>query len=158
MDFLRVKRFLLSRILWIKIDVFSKKVYIIVKMNADNLNYDKRKEQRVKMPYVIKFRPQNASQGSGGWDAINPINISKTGICFYTTKQYEPGLILEMLVSNPRLLQESVYLSTVIRSRPSEKLKIFYETVVSIDAIEEDVKKSFYAAIEDFVRQKPSGA
>ena len=124
--------------------------------DAEDKSKEKRKEKRVKMPYIIKYRQLSPPTEETGWDAVSPINISKSGICFYTMKQFQPGITFEMLVTNPVLLEERVHVATVIRS--TLKRGFLYETVVSFEAMDENTRKTFYAAIEEYIRQKGEDA
>ena len=86
---------------------------------------EKRRHQRVRLPYVMKFR----SQGSQHWDAVTPINMSESGIRFFTLEEFAPDSKMELLVTNPVIKEERTYECKVLRSQKSERRRAFYETI-----------------------------
>jgi len=119
-----------------------------MKFSDDN----KRRDQRVKLPYVIKFRSVD-SQSHKNWDAVNPINMSKSGICFLTVDMFHEGDEMELLVRSPMLQEERVYKCKVLRSIQSESRPMFYETVVTIEDMDDDAREVYEKLLKIFVEK-----
>lgn len=108
---------------------------------------NKRRAPRIKNPYMLKFRQIDPKPDSDQWDMSQSLNISSTGICFNTMKQYSVGAKLEIFLSNPILEKDGRYVGRIIRSEQSHKLKMFHETVVEIEDIDENSKEAFYQSL-----------
>ena len=115
---------------------------------------DQRKEARIKRSYYIKYRQAEPAPASEDWDANTPIDISKSGISFYSAKRFTVGAKIHLKMSNPLLYQECLYIGTVVRCRSSKKMPKFYEVAATIEANDPEAKEAFEKAIEMFVAQK----
>ena len=112
-------------------------------------NKNQRRHERIKLPYVIKFRtPENKSFES--WDAVNPINMSESGICFFTVFGFATGIPMQLLVTNPIQMEERVYDCKVLRSERSPTRPMFYETVVVIENVADDAKEIYSKLLKAF--------
>jgi hypothetical protein len=112
-------------------------------------NEEKRRHQRVKLPYVLKFRSL-ASNAPKNWDAVNPIDMSESGVCFLTVEQFIPGTDMFLLVANPTLGEERVYDCKVLRSEQAPDRSRFYKTVVTIENLDEETRKAYRKMLEAF--------
>ena len=110
---------------------------------------EKRRHERVRLPYVLKFRSL-ASNASKNWDAVNPIDMSESGVCFLTAEQFVPGTDMFLLVNNPTLAQEKVYDCKVLRSEQAPGRGRFYKTVVTIENMDDDSHKAYQKMLNDF--------
>ncbi len=110
-----------------------------------------RKEGRIKRGYIIKFRQVDPPVISDGWSANKPIDISKSGISFYSEIRFPLGAKLQIRISNPLLHHESLYEAKVVRCNQSAKMKIFYEVAATIHAMDPEARAAFEKAIEIFL-------
>ncbi|HBG60392.1 MAG: hypothetical protein A2Y03_00395 [Omnitrophica WOR_2 bacterium GWF2_38_59] len=111
--------------------------------------YDhKRVGKRITKPHLIRFKQIDPVPEVDGWEVATSTNISVTGICFNSQKQYTVGATLTMKVSNPLMHMESGYVGVVVRSESSRKLANFFETAVKIEIEGEEERAAFYKEIE----------
>jgi len=112
-------------------------------------NENKRRHERVKLPYILKFR-SGQSKSHQHWDAVTPINMSKSGICFITMEAFQAGATMELLVTNPILKEERVYECKVLRSTQLPLRPMFYETIVTIEKMSDDSKETYFKLLQAF--------
>lgn len=113
-----------------------------------NPEENKRREPRIKQPLVVRFRQLVPETDNPVWDVATALNVSKSGICFNTMRQFLSGAQLEVKISNPLLEKESSYRCKVLRSDPSLKLKMFFQTVLIIEEADEQARQAFHQLIE----------
>ena len=112
-------------------------------------DYDhKRVGKRITKPHLIRFKQIDPLPEVDEWEVATSTNISVTGICFNSQKQYPMGATLTLKVSNPLMHMESGYTGIVVRSESSKKLANFYETAVKIEIEGEEERAAFYKEIE----------
>jgi len=120
---------------------------------------EKRRHQRVKLPYMMKFR--SAKPGaSKNWDAVAPINMSESGICFLTVEEFPVGDDIQLYVSNPLGGEELVYECKVLRCRRSKARSVFFETVVTIEEMSDQARETYTKLLRAFsskIARKQSG-
>ncbi len=116
-------------------------------MEADSK--EQRRHERVKIPYVLKFCRREAGAPTN-WDAVKPINVSESGICFLTTDRFTSGTEMHLLVTNPMLAEERVYDCKVLRSGKPQDHSRFYETVVTIENMDDDARRAYLKMLESF--------
>ena len=58
---------------------------------------EKRRHERVQRPYTMKY----FSKGEKEWNAVTPINMSESGICFFTADKYSVGEDIQFYISDP---------------------------------------------------------
>lgn len=121
-------------------------------MSQDHNN--NRKDERIKRGYIIKFRQIDPPVESDKWDANKPVDISRSGICFYSENRFLIGAKLQIKMSNPLLHQESLYLAIVVRVKPSVKMKMFYEIAATLEAADPEAQAAFEKAIEMFIARQ----
>ena len=115
-------------------------------MNDEN----KRRHERVKLPYVIKYR--SAQSGSDErWDAVTPINMSESGICFLTMEEFAVGSAMKLLMINPELNNEHIVDCEVLRSEKSPARTMFYDTVVTIEHMTEEARDMYVKLLQEFI-------
>ncbi len=107
---------------------------------------NKRKYQRVRKPLIIRFRDPLSPQGL--WEVVSSLNISQIGICFLTMKQYSTGVDLELKMTNAELGREIDFMSRVVRSEPSRKAKVFFETAVTFGELDSQARGLFERIIK----------
>jgi hypothetical protein len=116
----------------------------------NNFDPKQRRDPRVRKPLIIRFRdPQTDTH----WESAQTLNVSRSGLCFYTSKQYQPKAILEIRMSSIILQKEMDYTCLVVRSFPSQKIKIFYETAVTVLDMD-DASRSAFEQIIDAALQR----
>ena len=113
-------------------------------------NNEKRRHKRVRLPYVLKFRSL-ASNAPKNWDAVNPVNMSESGICFLTMEQFIPNTEMFLLVTNPALAEERIYDCKVLRSEKFQNHSPLYETAVTIENMDDDAKKAYQEILKAFM-------
>lgn len=92
------------------------------KLMDNNFDPKQRRDPRVRKPLIIRFRdPQTDTH----WESAQTLNVSRSGLCFYTSKQYQPKAILEIRMSSIILQKEMDYTCLVVRSFPSQRSKYF---------------------------------
>ena len=111
-------------------------------------DFFERTGKRITKPHIIRFKQIEPVPESDGWEVATSTNISISGICFNSQKQYEKGAVLEMKISNPLLHSDSSYKGIVVRSQNSSKLEYFFETAVELKIDSEEDKAAFYKEIE----------
>ena len=121
-------------------------------MDTEN-GEEKRRHQRVRLPYVIKFRNLD-SKVHEDWDAVTPINMSESGIRFFTLNEFTPETNMQLLVTNPVIKEERTYDCKVLRSERSKNRGVLYETVVIIEHIDEKAKESYLKVLNAFISQR----
>lgn len=110
---------------------------------------EKRRHQRVKLPYMMKFR--SAAPGARkNWDAVTPINMSESGICFLTVEEFPAGTDIQFHVSNPLGDEALVYDCKVLRCKKSRKRSVFFETVVTIENMSDQARKIYAKLLRAF--------
>ena len=120
---------------------------------------EKRRHRRVKLPYMMKFRSAK-SGASKNWDAVTPINMSESGICFLTVEEFPVGTDLQVHVSNPLGDEELVYDCKVLRCRQSVSRSVFFETVVTIENMSDQAREIYMKLLHAFsseIARKQSG-
>ena len=113
-------------------------------------HHDKRRHERVKLPYVIKFRSLE-SKLYEDWDAVTPINMSESGIRFFTLHQFAPESKMQLLVTNPVIREARTYDCKVLRSEKSKNRGALYETVVIIEHIDDDAREAYLKVLDSFI-------
>lgn len=113
---------------------------------------EKRRYARVEHHYIIRFKETNSSQDR---DVSSVRNISKSGILFYSSSAFKPGSELEIYMKVPPLQKESIFWGTVVRCRPSQRIKDSYEVAVNISKIDEATRGTFDKAIKFFTFHSP---
>jgi len=113
---------------------------------------ERRSSRRIAHHYVIQYKQINPSLPTAKWEISTVRDISKTGICFFASLHYEPGVELAIKIKNPISQKEDRCRATVVRSHLSGRMKDYYEVGVKIDRVEEP-KESFYKTIEFFMRK-----
>ena len=111
---------------------------------------DQRRHARVRLPYVIKFRSLE-SKLYEDWDAVTPINMSESGIRFFTLHQFNPKTKMQLLVTNPLIKDARTYDCKVLRSEKSNNRGALYETVVIIEHIDEEAKAAYLKVLDAFI-------
>ncbi|MBN1870408.1 MAG: PilZ domain-containing protein [Candidatus Omnitrophica bacterium] len=106
---------------------------------------EKRRHQRVKLPYTMKFR-SNAPGSKETWDAVTPINMSESGICFLTTEKFPEETEMQLLISTPLENEKLLYDCKVLRCTACKARSIFFETVVTIEHMS-DRARTIYAKL-----------
>ena len=114
---------------------------------------ERRREPRVRQPYLIHFRQVNPPPLSNEWDIASALNISKTGICFNCTKHYRSGVELEIKISNPLTQTKGVYRCTVVRSDDFNVSRKLYKTVVKLEALDDSAREALYKSIDQYIRK-----
>lgn len=117
---------------------------------------EKRKDKRLDKHHSIRFRPlfekgEGEGEGEGGsWDISNSINISRTGLCFNSSTQFNEGDEIEVRISSYLLASDCEFIGVVVRSLPSEKLKHTFQTAIKITQMDDDHRKAYLGAVEKF--------
>ncbi len=113
---------------------------------------EKRRHQRVKLPYMMKFR--SAAPGARkNWDAVTPINMSESGICFLTVEEFPPGTDIQFHVSNPLGDEDLVYDCKVLRCKQSKARSVFFETVVTIENMPDQARTIYTKLLRAFANE-----
>ena len=115
----------------------------------DKDGQEKRRHQRVKLPYMMKFR--SAAPGANkNWDAVTPINMSESGICFLTVEEFPEGSGIQLHVSNPLGDEDLMYDCKVLRCKKSRNRSVFYETVVTIENMSDEAREIYAKLLRAF--------
>ena len=110
---------------------------------------EKRRHQRVKLPYMMKFR--SAQPGARkDWDAVTPINMSESGICFLTVEEFPVGTDIQFHVSNPLGDEDLMYDCKVLRCHRSTARSVFFETVVTIENMSDQAREIYMKLLHAF--------
>ena len=120
---------------------------------------EKRRHQRVKLPYMMKFRSIKPG-AKKNWDAVTPINMSESGICFLTVQEFPVGTDIQFYISNPLGDEELVYDCKVLRCTQSESRSVFFETVVTIEEMSDQAREIYIKLLHAFsneISKKQSG-
>lgn len=128
---------------------FSKKDFFI----------EKREYPRINDPCVLRFRRAFAVETASDkehahWDSSISRNISRKGVLFNSSYQYQPGDILEMTIKTSRLDKELVCYCRVIRSGYPTATRIFCQTAVCIERVENGMGEAFRQSIENAIKYK----
>lgn len=110
-----------------------------------NNDPQQRRDPRVRKPLIIRYRDPVVDSH---WESGQTLNVSRSGLCFYTPKQYPAGAIIEIHMSSMILQKEMDYTCTVVRSIPSPKIKIFFETAVTVQEMGEAERSAFEQIID----------
>lgn len=113
---------------------------------------EKRKATRIIHPFAIQCR-NTQPPVEGHWDPSITRNISKLGIFFNTSYEYEPGTEVELRINHPHMKNEGKCIAVVVRSFPSKTLPDCFETAVYIINIDDSVKGAFYQSIDFFIAE-----
>lgn len=118
-----------------------------MKRNSEN----KRRYERIKLPYVIKFRCVQP-HAQTDWDVVNPIDMSENGICFLTVDKFIPGykIQLHVLLTNSILMEERIYDCRVLRCDQSKLRSMFHKTVVTIENMADDAREVYFKVLHAF--------
>jgi len=109
---------------------------------------ERRSEPRIKQPFLIHFRQVNPKPLNDHWDIVSSLNISKSGICFNSIKRYEPGVELEVRISNPLTQTKSVFLCSVIRSDDLDPTRKLSKTVIKLEGMSQEAQDAFHKSID----------
>ena len=120
---------------------------------------EKREYPRMSDPCVLRFRRAFAveevtDKEQANWDVSLSKNISRKGILFNSSYQYQPGDVLEVTIKNSRLDKEIICYCRVIRSGYPTATRIFCQTAVCIQRVENGMGDAFRQAIESSLRNK----
>ena len=110
---------------------------------------EKRRHQRVKLPYMMKFRSVQPGTNKN-WDAVTPVNMSESGICFLTMEEFAVGTDIEFYVSNPLSDEKLVYECKVLRCKKAKARSVLFETVVTIENMSEEAKEVYTKLLNAF--------
>ena len=99
--------------------------------------------------------------GAGkNWDAVTPINMSESGICFLTVEEFPAGTGIQLYISNPLGDEELVYDCKVLRCHRSKARSVFFETVVTIEEMSDQARETYTKLLRAFsskIARKQSG-
>ena len=107
------------------------------------MSEEKRRHERVKLPYVIKYQSVGAGER---WDIVNPVNMSESGICLLTMEEYAAGSPMSVRLTDPVKQAEYIFGCKVLRCSKSPARPMFYETVLAIEEIS-DAARAMYAKL-----------
>ena len=110
---------------------------------------EKRRHQRMKLPYMMKFRSTKPGAGKN-WDAVTPINMSESGLCFLTVEEFPAGTGIQLYISNPLGDEELVYDCKVLRCHRSKARSVFFETVVTIEEMSDQAREIYAKLLRAF--------
>ncbi|MBF0532434.1 MAG: hypothetical protein HQL23_04975 [Candidatus Omnitrophica bacterium] len=108
---------------------------------------DRRSEPRYKVPLMIHFRPILMDGKKGTWDLAPALNISKSGICFHSTRFFELGVILETKIVSPLLAKPTIYICRVHRAVPIAPESLIYQIAIFVRAGDEKALKEYHDLI-----------
>ncbi len=114
---------------------------------------ESRRAMRIIRHFVVRFRQTKPPALSNDWDVSTVRNISKTGILFHSSRPYEVGFELEIMITSPLSHQEVRCWARVVRCNPLERIKNLYGVAVDINRIEEECRETFDKTIEYFIKK-----
>lgn len=101
--------------------MFSKKP----KKESNEHNIEKRKEPRIEKNFVLTYFKKAIPNEK--FEVTQLKNISRGGVCFITTRAFEPATEMGLEMQTP-YLAESVYLSGVVLASHEKATNLLYET------------------------------
>jgi hypothetical protein len=113
---------------------------------------EKRRHRRVKLPYMMKFRSTRPG-AKEAWDAVTPINMSESGICFLTMEPLPVGSGIQFNITNPLGAEELTYECKVLRSRKSKTRSVFFETVITIERMPDQAREIYTKLLAAFSKE-----
>ena len=114
---------------------------------------ERRQARRIAHHFVLHVRQADPLDPTEDWDISTIRNISKTGILFYSSRNYKLGSKLEIRLPIAAQKKCTVW-GIVVRSLPSNTIKNTYEVAVNLSDIEEESRKVFYATIGFLIRKE----
>lgn len=106
-----------------------------------------RHEKRIEQHFVLRARLADTVI----WDVSTVRNISKTGVLFYSSRNYAHGSDLEIRIMNPLLGKEVTCFGKVVRCEPLAKMSDLYSVGIEITNIDDMYIEAFYKTIEYFI-------
>ena len=126
--------------------MISLKIFKMKHDESKDQEMDKRSKLRAKSLDLVKTIPQGGGQGQ----LSNLINLSETGLQFFSKQKVEPDTILQIMVNLSEKKAELVVKGKVVWTRPSKTgVKGFYTGVCFVDV--DDKTKSL---IHEFVHEE----
>jgi hypothetical protein len=110
---------------------------------------DHRRHKRVKLHYTVKYRSTQSGLAEN-WDAVTPVNMSESGICFLTMEEYVIGSGMKLLVKDPVNNEEHIFDCEVLRSQKSPVRPMFYNTVVTIEHMPGPARDMYIKMLQGF--------
>ena len=83
-------------------------------------------DERRKEPRVDLRVPLRIATAAGDEEEVKSENISKSGLCFYSSKAYSIGETIDVTLLAPGALATQVKTATIVRSSPVQEGKILY--------------------------------
>jgi len=82
---------------------------------------DRRKESRVDLRVPLRI-----ATAAGDEEEVKSENISKSGLCFYSSKAYSVGQVVQVTLQAPDPLATQVRTATIVRSSPAQEGRTLY--------------------------------
>ena len=114
---------------------------------------EQRRAKRIVHHFILHTRQADLLDPTGDWDISTIRNISKTGILFYSSRNYKLGSKLEIRLPIAAQKKCTIW-GIVVRSLPSNTIKNTYEVAVNLSDIEEENRKVFYTTIGFLIRKE----
>jgi len=114
---------------------------------------EKRRAKRIASRFILHARRLSPLEPKSDWDVSTVINISKTGILFFSSYNYKLGSKLEIKLTIPTKKKCTCW-GYVVRCLPSKRIKNTYEVAVDLSDIEEESKKAFNETLEFFIQKE----
>ena len=113
---------------------------------------ERRRHRRVKLPYMMKFRSTRPG-AKEVWDAVTPINMSESGICFLTVEELPVESGIQFNITNPLGDEELIYECKVLRCNRSKTRSVFFETVITIERMPDQAREIYTKLLDAFSKE-----
>lgn len=120
--------------------------------------FNERREERVAHQIFLQARQVKPTDPKAGWEIYVVKNITKTALFFYSSRRFEPGIELEIKITNPLIVEEGMCWGTVIRCNPLESIKGMFGTALELTKIDNDTRQTIDRTIEFFVKKRKKHA
>jgi hypothetical protein len=114
---------------------------------------ERRRARRIAHRFILYTRHANPLKPEGDWSVATVINISKTGILFYSSSDYKLGSKLEIRLTIPSQAK-CMCQGTVIRLLPSKRMNNIYEAAVDLSDMDEESKKALDETLSFFIQKE----
>ena len=120
----------------------------------ENILNNRRKESRVKLPLVVRFR-NITPLAKHGWDITCLKNISKSGIMFNVFQHHKTFSDLELRLKIPMLRDESFFWGRVVRCSNLD-LDGMYKLAATLRSSDEENRAAFNEIMDTLIEKKMS--
>lgn len=113
-----------------------------------NVEHERRKDERICKNFILSYFEKSRPQEK--YELTQLKNIGKGGMCFVTSRKFEPGTQINIELHTP-YLAETTYLEGVVRESHEKAKDLLYETRLQFECLDPQAEFLLAKLIEFFL-------